>query len=269
MWVSVIKMQISSNGYVIRHCKKLVCIKILPMKIVLITIAACITYCTHAQSTKTPKRLLIGLPVVHQPDNINPTDWFLALKKPPTCVRITENQTFVLHGVYKTSLADTAMIGAGTVTVIGKNIIDAFVKTPSKEPQIGNLAFLLVDGLKERKDAFFKLARYAIELTTVTDSMLYTIDDALINWNDAKTTAVTKAIVNDIVFTSKSIVEQTDNQEQKIPNGKYKGQSLFATMQKITAADVNEFLEYVQNHTYLYWGKKWKTSEVFATWLVR
>jgi len=221
-----------------------------------------------AQPSKQQKdnRILVGVPVVYQPDQLNDGTWLLLLKK-RTSVKLIPNQTFVLRGVYRTIISDTATVGTGKVGEEQKTKYTAYVTTSSGLPQAGDIAFLLVNGLKVRKDVFFHLGRYHIELTTVTDSLIYTADEALQQWTTSKTNAVIKAIQHDLSFTVDAMRQQGDNQDRTIEKGRFKDKKVFDVMAVATPIEIQRFLNYIYAYKHLYWGKQWKASEVYATWL--
>jgi hypothetical protein len=224
---------------------------------------------TTAQPTGSKKdnRILVGIPVNYQPDQLSNNNWYLLLKKRKG-VMLQLNQTFVLRGVYRTTVADTATVGVGKVEAIQKDFVSALFFPSGGVPKEGDIAFLLVGGLKARKDMFFHLGRYHIELTTVTDSLLFTADDALQNWNTNRTNAVVKAIQKDLAFTVKAMREQgDDNQDQTITKGRFKGKTVFEVMGNANTTDIQQFLSFLYAYKHLYWGKLWKASEVYATWL--
>jgi hypothetical protein len=219
------------------------------------------------KGTKNDNRILVGFPIIYQPDQLSNNNWFVLLKKRKG-VQPALNQTYVLRGVYRTALTDTATIGVGTVEAIQKNHISALCFPSNGVPQDGDIAFMLIGGIKARKDIFFQLGRYHIELTTVTDSLLYEADEALQQWNLAKTNAVIKAIQKDLSFTVSAMREQRDNQDKTITTGRFKGRQVFDVMATASTTDIQQFLSFLYAYKHLYWGKQWKASEVYATWLM-
>ena len=77
-----------------------------------------------------------------------------------------------------------------------------------------------------------------------------------------------EAMAADINFTGDAMLKLKDPQDQVIPKGSYKDQSLFVMMKKATSADVFQFLRYVYVRPDKYKGNDWKVSETFATWAI-
>ena len=74
-------------------------------------------------------------------------------------------------------------------------------------------------------------------------------------------------MVSDIHFTAEYFLKNDPSQNIMITEGVYKGKKVLATMSEVRSTDVKDFLNYVIAKPRIYAGRKWKVSELFATWL--
>ncbi len=215
-------------------------------------------------------RQLVALPINYQPDQLGIPDKYYLIVDKPACVQIKPNQTFILQSAWHNEGDSIVIIGAGTLKIFNKNTAELTATIlKGKEVQQGDVAMFLVPLKEPGKDSiFFKLARYAIGLTTVGDSVFYDRNKMLMNPAQFPARKLAEAMAKDIKYTADEMIKQENSQDQEIKSGKYKGQQLFALMQKCTAADVMLFLRYVYNWPQKYMAHNWKVSETFATWVI-
>jgi len=213
-------------------------------------------------------RLLVALPISEATKQTG-NNYELRVVK-PTCVVLQPNQTFVIQNTWHAEGTSVAKTGVGTVTrftndlAVLKGIADS-----SKQIQKGDMVLFLVPLVKPEKDTlFFKMARLGIHFTTVEDSTFYDRNKMLSAAETYRTENILNIMATDVQYTGNAMLQQKDAQDQPVTVGKYKGQQLFAVMQKVTAADLFLFLKYVYDHPNKYMAQTWKISETFATWVV-
>ncbi|MES2773422.1 MAG: hypothetical protein V4722_04525 [Bacteroidota bacterium] len=236
--------------------KKLVLIFLLPLSLL-------------AQPRKDGRQL-VALPVNYEPDRMEASNKYYLIVDKPQCVQIKPNQTFVLQSAWHKDGDSIVNIGAGTMKLINKNDAELVATiNKGKLVQKGDVAMFLVPLKQPGKDSvFFKLARFAIGLTTLEDSLFYDRNKMLLSPASYPVKTLAGAMAADIRYTADAMLKEENSQDQEIKSGKYKGQQLFSMMQKCTAADVLLFLRYVYNRPQKYMAHNWKVSETFATWVI-
>jgi hypothetical protein len=187
----------------------------------------------------------------------------------PAGIYFKEGQIFICKGLYKTDDADTITKGSGFITAVNIDHLECKMKEKDIriKPAKDDLCFFIIEGLDKRKDVFFKLARFAISFTSVTDTILFDAPNSLHGWNDDKTADLLKKMVADIHYTGEAMLKQNDKQQQTISTGDFRGKLLFSAMQQINENSVLDFLKYVWARPVKYAGHSWRISEVFATWM--
>ncbi len=236
--------------------KKLVLILLLPLSLL-------------AQPGKDGRQL-VALTINYEPDQMEASNKYYLIADKPKCVTIKPNQIFVLQSAWHSEGDSVVNTGAGTLQIMRKNEVELVATLkPGKLVQKGDVAMFLVPLKKPGKDSlFFKMARFAIGFTTVEDSFFYDRNKMLETPAFYPTKKLAQAMANDIHFTADEMIEQDNDQDQEIKTGKFKGQELFAMMQKATAADVLLFMRYVYAKPQKYMAHNWKVSETFATWVI-
>ena len=221
-------------------------------------------YSTISAQEKLPLALAIIAEPRETSDGIS-----LSIHK-PALYHLIEGQGFICKGLYRTSDADTASRGYGTITAIYSDYIECLIKKKNilVAPQKDDLCFFIVEALSDRKDVFYKLARFNISFHSVLDSLIFDAEKSSGEWNENKTNTVLKELTKDIQFTGKEMQAQNNSQDQTIKEGDFSGKQLFAAMQQVKETDVLDFLKYVQARPIKYMGHVWKISETFATWMI-
>ncbi|MEO7310523.1 MAG: hypothetical protein ABIX01_09005 [Chitinophagaceae bacterium] len=214
-------------------------------------------------------RQLVALPINSEPDHLEGSKYYLIVDK-PVCVQIKPNQTFIVQSAWHKEGDSIVTIGAGTLSRINKKEAELTASiTKGKEVLQGDVAMFLVPLKPPGKDSvFFKMARLAIGLTTVNDSLFYDRNAMLQNPAAYPTQDLAQAMAGDIRYTGAEMVKQENSQDQEIKTGKYKGQRLFAMMQVAKASDLLQFVQYVYAKPQKYMAHNWKVSETFATWVI-
>ncbi len=215
-------------------------------------------------------RQLVALTINYEPDQLEASNKYYLIADKPKCVTIKPNQTFVLQSAWHSEGDSVVNTGAGTLQIMRKNEVELVATLkPYKTVQKGDVAMFLVPLKKPGKDSlFFKMARFAIGFTTVEDSLFYDRNKMLETPSLYPTQKLAQAMANDIHFTADEMIKQNNDQDQEIKSGKFKGQKLFAMMQKATATDVLLFMKYVYAKPSKYMAHNWKVSETFATWVI-
>lgn len=215
-------------------------------------------------------RQLVALTINYQPDQMEASNKYYLIADKPKCVTIKPNQTFVLQSAWHSEGDSVVNTGVGTLQIMRKNEVELVATLkPDKLVQKGDVAMFLVPLKKPGKDSlFFKMARFAIGFTTLNDSFFYDRNKMLETPAFYPAKKLAQAMANDIHFTADEMINQNNNQDQTIKSGKFKGQQLFAMMQKATAADVLLFMKYVYARPQKYMAHNWKVSETFATWVI-
>ncbi|NOT52675.1 MAG: hypothetical protein HOP10_15535 [Chitinophagaceae bacterium] len=188
----------------------------------------------------------------------------------PDAFPVKEKQLGVLRGVYNTSHADTAQKGYGRCHLI-KGDFYYFSIGNNKSgmwPKQGDLLYTLIDKPAIFTGQVVKLAAHYIELDNVYDQPLYDRVGVYYQWAESDEKRMIDSAVNDIKFTGNYFLANNPSMNQLIDKGLYKGQKVLNLMMQCKASQVNDFMSYIIARPRLYAGKKWKISEIFATWLV-
>ena len=214
-------------------------------------------------------RQLMALTISYDPDQTVPGEYYLVAEV-PAAIKLNPKQTFLLQSAWHKEGDSIVNIGAGTVRTVHETYAELIATLyPGKKIQKGDMAMLLVPlGSPGNDTLFFKLARNDINFTTVGDSTFYSRSTMLQTPSAYPTSALLEAMAKDIRYTGKAMTDMENSQDREIVTGDYKGQKLFAMMQKATAADVLQFIRYVYARPDNYKAHVWKISETFATWAI-
>ena len=224
--------------------------------------------CIAAQSKDG--RQLVALTISYDPDPTEGVNKYYLIADKPTVVKLNPNQTFLLQSAWHKEGDSIVSIGAGTVAKINEGSVELRgTLLPGKKIKKGDMAMFLVPLDVPVKDTlFFKMARNDISFTTVDDSIFYERNAMLKAPQTYPTAILLEAMAKDIRYTGKAMTDLNNNQDREIISGIYKGQKLFAMMQKTSANDVLQFISYVYARPDKYKAHVWKISETFATWVV-
>lgn len=214
-------------------------------------------------------RQVVAVTITQDPDETELDQYYLVANI-PAAITLKPGQTFLLQSAWHKEGDSVVNIGAGTVRTLHDTYAELIATLyPGKKAKKGDMAMFLVPlALPGNDTLFFKLARYDISFSTVEDSLFYDRNTMLLNPYAYPAARLLEAMAKDIRFTGKVMATQSDSQAMEITNGKYKGQQLFAMMQKVHAGDVLQFVNYVYARPDKYKAHIWKVSEIFATWVI-
>lgn len=217
----------------------------------------------------TDGRQLVAVTISYEPDQTEPGQYYLVANV-PAAIKLNPKQTFLLQSAWHKEGDSIVNIGAGTVRTIHDTYVELTANLyPGKKIQKGDMAMFLVPLAQPGSDTlFFKLARNDINFTTVEDSLFYNRNTILQNPSSYSVAVLLDAMAKDIRHTGKEMTAQNNSQDTEIALGTYKGQKLFAMMQKVKADDVLPFINYVYARPEKYKAHVWKISETFATWII-
>jgi hypothetical protein len=187
----------------------------------------------------------------------------------PDGLVIKEKQIGVLKGVYNTVHSDTSIIGAGRCQLIKGDYYYFSInhKASGRIPKENDLLYVIVDKPIVHFERLVKIAANHTEIQNVYEEPLFDRYKIFTQWTADDERACIDSMRNDIHFTGDYFLKNDPSMNVKIPGGKYKGQMVLNVMIKCTAEDVKDFLDYIIVRPTLYAGRKWKISEIFATWL--
>jgi hypothetical protein len=145
---------------------------------------------------------------------------------------------------------------------------DSRLPTPdSRLPTPDSPNTTLVEKPKDYKSRFFRLASHLIKLQNVYEDSFYDHYKIFQEWKPGDEQRAIDSIVQDIRFTGDYFTKNDDSQNKLITTGTYTGKKIFSVMTACTPEDLAKFFDYIIARPRLYAGKKWKLSEIFATWL--
>lgn len=188
---------------------------------------------------------------------------------PPGGTDIKEKQLALLEGVYNDSPADTIEKGFGRCQLIKSDYyyFPIHLNRKSILPKKGDLLYIFVEKNGIYSGRIPLLALHCIELTDVHDNLIYNKEMVFYHWNETDEKNVIDKMMEDIRFTGKYFLESNPSMNKIIDKGPYKGKPVLNCMIDCASKDVNDFLNYMIARPRFYAGRKWKVSEIFATWL--
>lgn len=224
--------------------------------------------CVNAQHPNT-SRQLVALTITEIPDNIDSNKYYLIVDK-PDAVKVKPNQTFLLQSTWKKEGDSVVATGAGTVSIINEKTLELTATiNAGKKVEQGDVVLFLVPLVKPVKDTlFFKMARLGISFTSIDDIIFYDRSKLLDDSTAYPTEKILNDMAKDIQRTVNALIELKSPLDQEIKSGNYKGQMMFAVMQKASSDDVLQFMKYVHAKPDKYKARKWRVSETFATWVI-
>jgi len=187
----------------------------------------------------------------------------------PDAFTVKEKQFGLIKGVYASSPADTAEKGFGRCHLIKSDFYYFAISNnksgiPLKQ---GDLLYTFLDKPGVLIAQVVKLAAHYIELDNVYDQPLFDRIAVYFQWTEADEKRVIDSAVRDIKFTGRYFLKNDPTMNKPITKGPYKGKKVFSLMTECKASQVKDLLDYIIARPRLYAGKKWKISEIFATWL--
>ncbi|MBL0359267.1 MAG: hypothetical protein IPP72_21440 [Chitinophagaceae bacterium] len=173
-------------------------------------------FCFCCYAGVAQERVPLALKVLDEPGHANGY-WFFHVARPAN-VNFSKKQVFVCKAVYKNNDGDTVTKGSGTIAHILDREIACEIneKDIQPDPLKGDLCYFLVDKNESRKDVFYKLARFAIDFVSVTDTVLFDSKNSLSNWNETNSNELLRLFKTDIHFTGAAMLKQNDSQQQKL-----------------------------------------------------
>lgn len=213
------------------------------------------------------EKVVIALPVIMEPDTI--AGGFVVNLQKPAGINFTKGQTFICKGAYKNADIDTITKGYGTLSNVLPGTLEGHINTTDLRFPLtnGDICYLMIKGDDNRKDVFYKLARFAIGFIEVNDNIIFAPAESLGIWDEERTKKIMTQLTADIQYTGKAMLDRKDQQQQIINGGDYDGKPLFTAMQEIKENEVLAFLQYIFARPTKYSGHYWKISEIFATWI--
>lgn len=187
----------------------------------------------------------------------------------PDGVSIEEKQVGLLRGVYRDKHSDTIVIGAGRCHLIKGDYYYFTInyKLSGRSPKEDDLLYMMVDRTPVYADQFVKLASHYIGLENVYENPFYDRQNIFSQWEKEDESSLIDSMLTDIHFTGNYFLENNPQMNVKISGGRYNGNLVLNTMKVCNTKDITDFLDYMIARPRLYAGKRWKISEIFATWL--
>ncbi|MEO7923792.1 MAG: hypothetical protein ABIR30_08935 [Chitinophagaceae bacterium] len=188
----------------------------------------------------------------------------------PDGLSLPEKQLGLVRGVYNDSHADTVQKGFGRCNLIkgdyyyftiGHNISGVSLKE-------GDLLYTFMDKTPVYYGNIPKLAAHFIGLVNVYEEPFYDRYSVFTRWTLDNEKAAIDSMVKDIQFTGNYFLQNDASMDKLITKGTFKGKKILSVMINCQPDEVKDFMNYVIARPRLYAGKKWKISEVFATWAV-
>ena len=134
-------------------------------------------------------------------------------------------------------------------------------------PKEGDLIYILVKKIPVYDGRLPRIAAHFIVLQDVYDTAWYDQSAIFSDWSAAKEEAAVDSMLKDIYYTADYFLKENPSMNVKIEGGRYDGKMVLNTMVVSTRQDLHDFLDYMLARPRLYAGNRWKTSEIFATWL--
>jgi hypothetical protein len=188
----------------------------------------------------------------------------------PDAVSIPEKKLGLLKGIYRSSQADTATIGAGRCQLIKGDYYYFAInhKKSGLQPRAGDLLYVMMDKPDVYTGLIPRLAAHYIGLKDVYEKPQYNRYAVFSYWKQDMEDRVIDTLVADIRFTGDYFLKNDPSMNVPIKSGSREGKLVLNTMISCTRKDVIDFLEYMIARPVVYAGTEWKASEVFATWLM-
>lgn len=240
------------------------------MKILLVLIVTLFnTSLSFSQNNSlTENRVVVCFSITEDPIQLPNNKWEVRFIK-NKIFDLKTNQTFIVKGIFENNVKDSVTVGEGIIKLIlGNKIVAHILNIRERAPKKNDIVCLLSNNSFNRNDILFNLSRYAISFLDVEEKNIVSPNFVFEKWNDSKEDSIINEMKEDIIYTAKKMIEASDNQNIKIAKGNFEGKMLFDAMQQITNLDVKKFLRFAYYKKHLYWGKQWKISETFATWLI-
>lgn len=217
----------------------------------------------------TAKNWVVAFPITGYIVALNDSTQVVQLQVPGGAIIINEKQAGLLKAIYRDGAPDTATVGFGKCQLIKGDYYYFAIHCYNKSrlPKKGDLIYTIIN----KADIFYgripKLAGHAITLQKVDETDFYDRMNVINSWTKQSDAALTAALTADINYTASEMRKQSPGMDRKINSGIYKDKMIFNVMEKATAKEVEDFLDYMIARPANYAGNSWKVSEIFATWL--
>ncbi len=187
----------------------------------------------------------------------------------PEDILIKEKTLGLLYGVYHNTKEETVEKGYGRCQLIKSNFYYFSIGQNKSGLAIksGDLLYIQLPKTKIYYGYIPKLASHYIELTDVYDSSYYTPNHIFYSWSEKRDTELINAMLQDIQFTGNYFKQNNPAMDVEVKSGDYKGKSTLSLMINCTQKILRDFFDYVNARPRNYAGRKWKISEIFATWV--
>lgn len=183
---------------------------------------------------------------------------------------IREKETGVLKSCWNQA-GDSLnlVVGTGKCQLIKGDYYYFSIRLNDKmiRPKAGDLVYFFTDLSLNYEGLLFGVTKHAISFSKIDEKLLFGLKEAISIKNENEERSMIRQLVDEVVFTGKTMLAQGDGQDQLINDGIYKGKKLFNAMQAINEKDVNSFLKYIIARPGKYAGHNWKFAEIFATWM--
>jgi hypothetical protein len=181
---------------------------------------------------------------------------------------LKEKQLGLLRGVYMDKHSDTVIIGAGRCHLIKGTYYYFSINSrqSGRTPKENDMLYTVVEKPLTYNGQLLRLASHLIELQNVYEEPFYSFSNIFEGWKQEHEQRIIDSMVRDIRFTGDYFSKNEPAQDKLIETGAFKGKKIFAIMINCEPADVKNFFDYIIVRPRLYAGKKWKLSEIFATW---
>ncbi len=119
----------------------------------------------------------------------------------------------------------------------------------------------------EYRSIFFEMLKNAIYMQDVYEEK-YFYDMTEILYSDSKDIEqqILEEILADVKTTATAMREQMES--PAVTDGRFKETDVFLAMDNSTTEDLMSFLRYIQSRPRKYQGITWKSSEIYATWII-
>ncbi len=220
-------------------------------------------------SQKDDSKLIWAFPITDYMVDLNDSTKVVQVLLPDGFA-MYDKQLGIIKGVYTTSHADTAEKGFGRCNLIKSDYYYYTIGNNKSGQSLkpGDLLYTFIDKPAVYTAKVVKLASHFIELDNVYDQPLFDRLAVYYQWTEASEKRMLDSAVADIKFTGNYFLSNDPSMNQLIGKGPYKGKKVLSLMMECNVSMVNSFFDYIIARPRLYAGKKWKISEIFATWLV-
>lgn len=173
------------------------------------------------------------------------------------------------QGTGETSKSIDALVilASGRVQSISADSAQVRLERKTDEVRVGDLfSYKLQVPAVLDDDPLTRVAAMDVQLRSLdSDKPMYTLAERIRDPSPAAGTAIYERLIAEV----RAQVELADAAFTKpIPGGRFHGQQLSEAFQRTSAADLEEFLLFIDEYPGKYIGQTWKLVEVYATWII-